>query len=67
MFKKLSATALLASAVVSQAMAQTAPADPLAGLDAGQTKIDGIWGWVATIIIGSAVLTVAARFFRKAK
>lgn len=29
--------------------------------------IDGIWGTVATIMIGVALVTVGVRFFRKAK
>lgn len=66
MKKKLIASLALASVVASSAFAQEAP-DYGADLTANLTAINGIWGTVATIMIGVALVTVGVRFFRKAK
>lgn len=49
------------------AHAQTTPVDYGEVITDNLTVIDTLWGKVATIIIGVALVTVGARFFRKAK
>lgn len=49
------------------ANAQTTPTDYGATLNTNLETIDGIWGKVAVIMIGAALVTVGVRFFRKAK
>jgi len=66
MKKKLSAVLALAILSAGAVMAQTAP-DYGATLNTNLDTIDGIWGTVATIMIGSALVAVGVRFFRKAK
>ena len=64
--KYVRSLALLPLLAVS-AFAQTTPTDYGAVLNTNLTTIDTVWGKVATIIIGVALVTVGARFFRKAK
>lgn len=49
------------------AFAQATPTDYGEVLTENLTKINTIWGVVAAIMIGVALVTVGVRFFRKAK
>jgi len=57
---------LVTLAVVAAANAQTTP-DYGADITANFTIIDTLWGKVATLMIAVALVTVAVKFFRKAK
>lgn len=49
------------------AFAEGTPVDYGSALTTNLTSINTIWGSVATIMIGVALVTVGVRFFRKAK
>lgn len=64
--KRAAVAAGALSASVS-AFAQETPVDYSSTLTSNLTSINTIWGSVATIMIGVALVTVGVRFFRKAK
>ncbi len=58
---------LLTLALTVAVQAQTTPTDYGAELNDNLDVINTIWGTVATIMIGVALVTVGVRFFRKTK
>lgn len=67
MQKKIGSVLLVVLLSAVSAMAQTTPTDYSATLNTNLDSINVIWGTVATIMIGSALVAVGTRFFRKAK
>lgn len=65
---KLRNIALAGASILAASSAFAAdPADYGATLTTNLTTINSIWGSVATIMIGVALVTVGVRFFRKTK
>lgn len=69
MFKKIvgGVVALAISAVAVVAQTTLAAVDYGAELTTNLSAINTIWGSIATIVIGVALVTVGVRFFKKAK
>lgn len=66
MKKKLFAIVLASIALAGSAFAQTAT-DYGAILNTNLDTINDIWGIIATIMVGVALVTVGVRFFYKAR